>query len=243
MADEPKPSWWKSIPGTLTAATGFIAALSGLVAGLNQLGLFKPAQPAPVVVQMPQPPGTTVPDSTAIATGKPPVVASGGATSTSPSSAGAAPTPGPATPRSPSSEAARPGPAPAPPKPSPAAALPDSAMADQPRLAKGTTFDLTVPARTCAPASGQERFTARLVGAVKAGAATLPANSSAFLRLRRDGAAGAEARLDSLVGPGLAGAVSSASVRIVSGAGGGGCLRPGARLIARLDAPVSFQRR
>jgi len=49
VADEPKQPWLKSIPGVLTAATGFIAALSGLVAGLNQLGVFQ-REPAPAVL-------------------------------------------------------------------------------------------------------------------------------------------------------------------------------------------------
>jgi hypothetical protein len=255
VADEPKPSWWKSIPGTLTAATGFVAALSGLVAGLNQLGVFKPSQSAPVVIQAPQPAGTTVPDSAAIATGKPPVVASGGATSTSPRPA--APAPDAGTERAPSAGGARPAPTSATPRPAPAASTAndstakrttddrtsDGATADQTRLATGATLELTVPARVCAPAAGQERFTARLAGPVKATGATLPAGSTAFLRLRRVGSDGLEVRLDSLAGGGLAGPVTSASVRIAGGAGSGGCLRPKARITVRLGAPVFLERR
>src|SRR5215213_795297 len=50
MANEQPPSWWKSLPGILTAATGFVAAMSGLVAGLNQLGVFRREEPPPQVV-------------------------------------------------------------------------------------------------------------------------------------------------------------------------------------------------
>ena len=244
MADEPKPSWWKSLPGTLTAATGFVTALSGLVAGLNQLGVFRPSPPAAVVIQAPPPAGTTVPDSAAMATGKAPVTASGGATSTTAPAPGAAVAPKPATVRSPSPGAARPTPpAATPTRPADTQPSSDSAAALQPRLTKGTTLELTVPERTCAPAGGQERFTGQLVGAVQAGGATLPAHSTAFLRLRRDGPSGPEVRLDSVVAPGVAGSISSATVRIVTGAGAGGCLRAGARLAARLGAPVSLERR
>jgi hypothetical protein len=34
-------SFWKTIPGMLTAAAGFITAATGLVVALNQTGVFK----------------------------------------------------------------------------------------------------------------------------------------------------------------------------------------------------------
>ena len=35
-----KQSWWATLPGILTAITAFITAITGLVVGLNQAGLF-----------------------------------------------------------------------------------------------------------------------------------------------------------------------------------------------------------
>ena len=41
MADEQKRrNWWESVPGALTAVAAFIGAISGLIAGLNQLGVI-----------------------------------------------------------------------------------------------------------------------------------------------------------------------------------------------------------
>jgi hypothetical protein len=39
-------SFWKTIPGMLTAAAGFITAATGLVVAINQTGVFKPRTPA-----------------------------------------------------------------------------------------------------------------------------------------------------------------------------------------------------
>jgi hypothetical protein len=40
--DEEKPqSWWKTLPGILTATAGFITAVSGLVLALHQAGIFE----------------------------------------------------------------------------------------------------------------------------------------------------------------------------------------------------------
>lgn len=52
MADERKSSsWWQTIPGALTAVAAFIAAVTGLLGGLNQIGMFDrfkhPATPPP----------------------------------------------------------------------------------------------------------------------------------------------------------------------------------------------------
>jgi len=46
-AKGPSESFWKSIPGMLTAAAGAISAITGLVVALNQTGLFKSGQRAP----------------------------------------------------------------------------------------------------------------------------------------------------------------------------------------------------
>jgi hypothetical protein len=42
MADNPEKtnSWWLTLPALLTAATGFIGAITALIIGLNQVGLF-----------------------------------------------------------------------------------------------------------------------------------------------------------------------------------------------------------
>ena len=37
---EKKQSWWLTLPGLLTAMTGFIGAITALIIGLNQVGLF-----------------------------------------------------------------------------------------------------------------------------------------------------------------------------------------------------------
>lgn len=43
--------WWQTLPGMLTAAATLITAVTGLIVGLNQVGMFqggdKPAQPVP----------------------------------------------------------------------------------------------------------------------------------------------------------------------------------------------------
>lgn len=228
MADEPRPhSWWKSLPGTLAAGTGFIAALSGLVAGLNQLSVFKRTDPtAPVQIaapvpreSLPQPPETTT---------------AGGSTSSA----------APAATRTPTSTtpSARPaGPA----LQARPAAAPAADTAGPSRLPRGTALELTVPARTCAPANGQQRFTARLASPVKVeGITILPANTTAVLHLRRDGSSDAPAvRLDSLVRPDLVAAVTSATARVRRGAAGGECLRADARIAVTLTAPVSMRPR
>lgn len=230
MADEPKQPWYKSVPGMLTAATGFVAALSGLVAGLNQLGAFKRA-PAPVTVSAPAPP-----QSAGTAGGS-----SSSATPAGPEMGG------PLVPvaRAPSAGARSPTPtvpAPAAPPATPRPAT-DTTTARVSRLPKGALLELAVSDRICAPAEGRQRFTARLTSPVKSGGATvLPTGTTAVLRLRRGGSSGPpEARLDSLVGPQVAAAIPSSSVRIRRGAAGD-CLRADARLAARLGAPVVLPR-
>ena len=88
MADEQKHPWYKSVPGVLTAATGFVAALSGLVAGLNQLGVFK-REPAPVTVVAPAPPDSAARQRAAGTAG-------GSSSSAAPASAPRVPAPAPA---------------------------------------------------------------------------------------------------------------------------------------------------
>ncbi len=40
MADEKPTSWWATLPGLLTAAAAVITAVTGLLLGLGQLGVF-----------------------------------------------------------------------------------------------------------------------------------------------------------------------------------------------------------
>lgn len=217
MTDDRKQPWHKSIPGLLTAATGFIAAVSGLVAGLNQLGVFRREPPSSVVVGVsPTPRDNTAQDTMAAARDRltqPKVVEPPpGAVTTRP----AAPAPGPAT--------------------------ADRATAPPVRLAKGTVLQLTIPERTCAPEQGQHRFVARLASPVRSsGATVLAAGTNAVLRLRRAGTPPApRARLDSLVRPGLALEIPSAQVQIPRGSLSGLCLRADARASAVLGAAVSL---
>jgi hypothetical protein len=247
VADEHKETWWKSVPGLLTAGTGFVAALSGLVAGLNQLGVFRRDQSAaPVQVVAPAPPETIV---------RPPSVSSAGGSSSSTAAPAPASSPGSSAPltTAPSGSSARPtapsgarSPMPAPAS-RPATAHDSSATNGSAAnssaaavLPKGTTLELTVPTRTCAPAKGQERFTARLASPVRvAGTTVLAAGTAAVLHLRRADGDGPEVRLDSLVPPGQAIAVPASAVQIRRG-GAAGCLRADAKLTATLGAALTL---
>lgn len=238
MADEQRQSWWKSVPGTLTAATGFIAALSGLVAGINQLGLLRREQASQVVVAAP---------ASRDSASAPPVAPGTGAGA---STTGPAPAPSPAapvggtnggtSPRAPTPSKPTPAPTPGP----PAGSAVDTAAATPVRIPKGTAIELVVPSRVCAPESGMARFTARLTAPVEVnGATVLPANTSAVLHLGRAGARDTpEARLDSLVGRDLALAIPSSDVRLRRNAINGTCVRANARLTAILDATVTVRR-
>lgn len=46
MADEKPTSWWATLPGLLTAGAAVITAVTGLLLGLGQLGLFDGGHPA-----------------------------------------------------------------------------------------------------------------------------------------------------------------------------------------------------
>jgi hypothetical protein len=225
VADEPKQPWYKSIPGILTAATGLIAALSGLVAGLNQLGAFRREPPAAVVGITPTPADNTAQDSAR--SGAPAAKDSSELRPTAPRAA-------------PPQRAAGPSPAPRPPQ---ATAI-DTTSTGSVSLPNGTALSLTVPARTCAPAEGARRVTARLSAPVEVnGVAVLPAGATAVLRLRRGGdPPGPRARLDSLVRSGRALPIGSAQVQIPRASTSGGCLRAGARLTVVLGAGVTVPR-
>lgn len=46
MAEEKPTNWWATLPGLLTAAAAVITAVTGLLLGLGQLGVFDAGQPA-----------------------------------------------------------------------------------------------------------------------------------------------------------------------------------------------------
>jgi hypothetical protein len=48
MSDEKPTNWWATLPGLLTAAATVITAITGLLLGLGQLGVFDGGRPAAV---------------------------------------------------------------------------------------------------------------------------------------------------------------------------------------------------
>ena len=48
MAEEKPANWWTTLPGLLTAAAAVITAVTGLLLGLGQLGVFEGRPAAPV---------------------------------------------------------------------------------------------------------------------------------------------------------------------------------------------------
>ena len=224
MANDEKPSWWKSVPGLLTAATGFVAALSGLVAGLNQLGVFRPEAAAPqVVAPAPAPPASAPGEPTATEGDKP------APSTTSRPAPAPAPQPRTATPPSPA--------------PTPTTTT-ESAAAAPRQLPKGAALELTLPSRACAPAKGTRRVPARVTAPIiEDGDTLLRANTIAVLRLQRSGPRAApQVRLDSLVAHGDAFPVSRADVRLRGDAVDGACLRARARMTVTLSAAVPLGR-
>jgi hypothetical protein len=228
VPDEPKQPWYKSVPGILTAATGFIAAMSGLVAGLNQLGVFRREPPPAVVGAAPAPADHTAQDS----------ISSAGARPASPPAgiSSAPPSVGPTHPAT----APKPSPTPSPAR-TPSAR--DSAGAVV-TIPKGTTISVSVPSRACAPEDGARRVPANVSAPVQVhGATALPSGTTAVLRLRRGGRPAAlRVRLDSLVRSGQALPISSAQVQVPPGSVSGVCLRAGARVTIVLGEAVTVPR-
>jgi len=60
-----KPSFWKTLPGILTAAAGFTTAIAGLIVALNQAGLLKRSVPVPPAATSAELPVSSSTDSTA----------------------------------------------------------------------------------------------------------------------------------------------------------------------------------
>ena len=230
MTEEKKHSWWTSVPGLLTAATGFVAALSGLVAGLNQTGLldrFRAAQSRPETVAVVRP------DSQAPRPIVPPEESAPEHTS--------APGRAPTTPTQSATGASRPAASP----PAPPAAASRTAV-----LPTGTVLELAASDEICsAGAKAGDRFAATLVSPVQGkGGAMLPAGTKAVLSVQRLPAPNfIGARLDSIMPGGTALPISKSDVRprreVVKGKGGskvGACIREGGRIRVTLRAPLKL---
>jgi hypothetical protein len=232
MADEPKQPWYKSAPGILTAATGFIAALSGLVAGLNQLGAFRREPPASTVVgTAPAPADHTAQDTDSVTVRETP-----------PPDAAlrpAAPSPAP-----PSAAPPKPAPTASPSPPPTGSQASDTTSGTSITVPQGTAISVAVPSRTCAPADGSKRVTARVSDPVQVrGVTVIPAGTTAVLHLRRAGRpAVLRVRLDSLVPSGRALPIASSQVQIPRAAASGVCLRAGAQLNVVLGEAIMVPR-
>jgi hypothetical protein len=70
MADEKPTSWWSTFPGILTGAAAVITAVTGLLLGLAQLGVFNADTPA-TASSSPPGPGSSQPSSPVSASGDP----------------------------------------------------------------------------------------------------------------------------------------------------------------------------
>jgi hypothetical protein len=64
MADEKPTNWWATLPGLLTAAAAVITAVTGLLLGLGQLGVFDGGRPAATASGQPSPNSTAPPSGT-----------------------------------------------------------------------------------------------------------------------------------------------------------------------------------
>ncbi|HEX5387773.1 MAG TPA: hypothetical protein VFW66_13805 [Gemmatimonadales bacterium] len=237
MADEPKgPRWWNTLPGMITAVAALAAALSGLLGGLNQLGVLERfKQPAPASERVTAAARDTVgpsavPPSAAARpevtrreptkparrggthpAGAPPARPPDTASAKAPAPAGAQPSEstsaGATTPESTASGSTSPAPPPSAPAPTPTGGV----------LPSGTAVELAASSRVCSTTSQPgDHFTANVVVPVAQGAAVvLPAGATAILEVTRLPAPSfIGARADSLVLAGKASPVSGASVRI-----------------------------
>ena len=221
------------MPGILTAATGFVAALTGLVAGLSQLGVFERRPPAPQEVAAtdsartrPEPEEHTaaVPSDT----GRADSAAAVGVAPRAPARTSAIPPPTIVAP------------APRPRDGAAADSVPaaDSAPPPSAVLPAGISIEVVTAARICAPDRGSRRFTGRVAMPVRvAGAVVLPRNTPAVLRLGAS-VGGLVVRLDSVVVSGEPVAVRASRARVPRAAVAGTSLKPGVRVPIPLGSPV-----
>lgn len=206
--DQHKPGWWQTAPGLMTAVAAMIAAVTGLITGLNQAGLLDRTPPAPVAQAPAQPPreesGAVSPKpspapaparESATPSTRRPARASGGTSRPSP----AVPAPGPDsttvdTARTSDSTAIDTSAVAAPADTSPAPAdtivnAPATTTAETPsgRIPAGSTIELAAATRVCSTTSGPgDQFGATVVAPVTGiGGATVPVGATATLEVQQ----------------------------------------------------------
>lgn len=254
MADERKSSnWWQTLPGFLTAGAAFLAAMTGLITGLNQTGLIDRAKGQPT---------------------QQPIIERTGATS----SASKAPQPEAQPEREPSPDAgstaaqptrARPArataarpdttpaaaPAPARAQPQAGTAPPDSESgpaAPGGRLPSGAVLELAAASRVCSTTheEGDEFAATLVVPATGENGLVLPIGTAAVLEVRHLPAPTfLGARLESVAQDGKRYSVTRSEARIqrelAAGAGAtglniGACIPAGGRITVTLKAPLTI---
>lgn len=235
--DQHRPGWWQTAPGLMTAVAAMIAAVTGLITGLNQTGLLDREQPAPVA-QAPAPrqeesgavnPKTSPAPSSAQespspGTRRPPAASGGGAPQPRRPAPESAAVPANDTTRA-SDSAAINGSAPtAPQDTAPQAA--DTAGAAHPaptgetpagRLPVGSTIELAAATRVCSTTNAPgDQFAATVVAPVTGiGGATVPVGASATLEVQQlEAPTFIGASADSLTVSGRAYALKGASAKV-----------------------------
>jgi hypothetical protein len=209
MADQPhtphpQHKWWQGAPGVISASAALLAAASGLIGGLNQLGVFDrfkhPAQPpaasavhlsdtlagtassgAPRRSSAPHTPAPR--PRAARPSAEPPAASTPSRPAPAPAPADTATrVPAPAGSTSTPPAAAPPAPAPAQPATAPAPTGPTGS------LPPGTTLELASTTRVCSTSSQPgDRFAATVVVPVTGqGGAAVPIGSTALLETTRE---------------------------------------------------------
>jgi hypothetical protein len=266
MADERnKSSWWQTAPGLMTATAAVIAAVTGLIGGLNQVGLLDrvkapPTATAPAPAPAPES-GATRPDSTPAREAARPVPTR--------SSPGAARPPATGTPARPPARARAPVPAPgadttpatadsAPSVRPDSGAGPDTSAPPLPpagapagRLLRGTVMELAAASRVCSTTSAPgDEFTATVVVPVSGtGGAVVPVGAVVALEVvRLEAPSFIGALADSLSLNGRSYRLRSADAKVHereftagagrTGVGIGACIPAGGRITLTLGSPV-----
>jgi hypothetical protein len=268
MADERnKSSWWQTAPGLMTATAAVIAAVTGLIGGLNQVGLLDrvkapPTATAPVPTPAPES-GATRPDSTPAHEAARPAPTKSGP--------GAARAPAAGTPARRPARAPAPSPVPAPganstpatadsapsvrpdsgARPDTSAPPPPPAGAPTGRLPKGTVMELAAASRVCSTTSAPgDEFTATVVVPVSGtGGAVVPVGAVVALEVvRLEAPSFIGALADSLSLNGRSYRLRSADAKVHereftagagrTGVGIGACIPAGGRITLTLGSPV-----